>query len=252
MNPDELIAAIEKLGVQLSKTTINRYERERLISSPKRGSLGRGGGRWAEYPALTDVEAVVAWKMMNGQAVEGMRFSTEFTRYGRLVGFWNIAMLNEKEWFFRIPKPIDEIYGNYKKYIERVAESGSDEIDFWDEEFSLNITIPEIDEDIICEECEQFHDLKEKETCFCNNRKGRLWLWSEAQDLFDVAEQLHKRAKEEQKQMAGNEKYELIYAKLVSGRDALCDNYLSQGVIFAVRSYLKTYIEVMAIKEKNG
>jgi len=37
-----------------------------LIPLPERGALGRGGGRWTNYPNGTVEDAYAAWKLLHG------------------------------------------------------------------------------------------------------------------------------------------------------------------------------------------
>ena len=67
MTPDEVLAQLKLLGVKISRPTLSRYEKQRLIPVPKRGSLGRGGGRWTDYPPETVAEAFAAWALLNGK-----------------------------------------------------------------------------------------------------------------------------------------------------------------------------------------
>ena len=66
MTPDEVIEQLEKVGVEISRPTLTRYEKQGLIPIPDRGGLGRGGGRWTNYPRTTVYEAYAAWKLMHG------------------------------------------------------------------------------------------------------------------------------------------------------------------------------------------
>lgn len=66
MTPDEVINNLKKIGVEISRPTLSRYEKQELIPIPKRGGLGRGGGRWTDYPENTVEEAYAAWTMMHG------------------------------------------------------------------------------------------------------------------------------------------------------------------------------------------
>lgn len=67
MTPDEVIEQLSLIGAQLSRTTLVRYEKQALIPYPERGSLGRAGGRWTDYPDSTVSEAFAAWVMMRGE-----------------------------------------------------------------------------------------------------------------------------------------------------------------------------------------
>ena len=67
MSPDEVIERLKDLGVEISRPTLSRYEKQGLIPEPKRGSLGRAGGRFSEYPPETVSEAFAAWSLLHGK-----------------------------------------------------------------------------------------------------------------------------------------------------------------------------------------
>ena len=64
MTLDEAIEVLGKIGVDISKATLNRYVRDGLVTSPERGGYGRGGGRWANYSISAVAEAATAWAML--------------------------------------------------------------------------------------------------------------------------------------------------------------------------------------------
>lgn len=61
MTPDEVLAALEKLDVVITRRTLLNWEKWGLIPEPKRGGLGKGKGRFANYPDDTPAEAYAAW-----------------------------------------------------------------------------------------------------------------------------------------------------------------------------------------------
>lgn len=67
MTPDEVIAQLKKMGVEMSRPTLTRYEQQGLIPEPERGAYGRGGGRWTDYPDETVEEAYAAWSLIHGE-----------------------------------------------------------------------------------------------------------------------------------------------------------------------------------------
>lgn len=67
MTPDEVIEQLKKIGIEISRPTLTRYEKQGLIPNPKRGGLGRGGGRWTDYPDNTIEEAYASWQLMHGE-----------------------------------------------------------------------------------------------------------------------------------------------------------------------------------------
>jgi len=67
MTPEEIINGIAQIDGDVTRPTLTRYEHWGLISKPKRGSKGRGIGRWTDYPHVTIAEAFAAWSMINGK-----------------------------------------------------------------------------------------------------------------------------------------------------------------------------------------
>lgn len=67
MNPDQVVNQLQTIGVDITRPTITRYERQGLISPPQRGSHGRGVGRWTEYPECAIHEAYAAWALINAR-----------------------------------------------------------------------------------------------------------------------------------------------------------------------------------------
>ncbi|GBG57302.1 hypothetical protein SPFL3102_02668 [Sporomusaceae bacterium FL31] len=67
MSPDEVIKHLkEKLGIEISRATLLRYENQELVSEPSRGGGGTGG-RWTNYPEKVVMEAYVAWSLLRGE-----------------------------------------------------------------------------------------------------------------------------------------------------------------------------------------
>ena len=66
ITPDEVIKNLDAIGVKITRPTLSRYEKQRFIPKPKRGALGRGGGRWTDYPESAVVEAYAAHSMLHG------------------------------------------------------------------------------------------------------------------------------------------------------------------------------------------
>ena len=67
MTPDEVIEQLKKIGVEMSRPSLTRYEKQGLIPKPERGALGRGRGRWTNYPPETVAEAYAAWGLLHGK-----------------------------------------------------------------------------------------------------------------------------------------------------------------------------------------
>ncbi|WP_027937309.1 hypothetical protein [Anaeroarcus burkinensis] len=68
MTPEEVIDKAGLLGAVISKATLVRYTQQGLVSTPDRGSGGRGVGRWSEYPEMAPIEAATAKMMISGEA----------------------------------------------------------------------------------------------------------------------------------------------------------------------------------------
>lgn len=64
LTPDELLQELQKLGIRASRTTLNRWVRQGLVTEPKRGSGGRGVGRYSLYPRHALGEAAAAAFLM--------------------------------------------------------------------------------------------------------------------------------------------------------------------------------------------
>ncbi len=66
MAPDEIIEGLRKLGVDPppSRDTILNWEKWGLIPKAKRGSLGRGKGRFTDYPDEALAEAHATYKLL--------------------------------------------------------------------------------------------------------------------------------------------------------------------------------------------
>lgn len=70
MTPDEVIDRLAAESIILSRQTLRRYEKQELIGKPKRGSGGRGVGRWTEYDKSVLPEVFAAWLLLNGNWTE--------------------------------------------------------------------------------------------------------------------------------------------------------------------------------------
>ena len=88
MTPDELILRLAEKKISISKSTINRYERDGLIELPLRGGYGRGAGRWSQHNTGAILEVASAWAMLSGNSysVEGqrIRFTSDTIRLARI------------------------------------------------------------------------------------------------------------------------------------------------------------------------
>lgn len=66
MSPDEVVASLKSLGVNITRRTLLNYEKWRLIPEPKRGGGGKGG-RWTNYPEDVLEEAYASWTLLHGK-----------------------------------------------------------------------------------------------------------------------------------------------------------------------------------------
>lgn len=66
MKPDDVCAALSKIGADVSRRTLLHYEEWGLIPEPHRGG-GGPGGRFSEYPDETVEEAYAAWRLIHGR-----------------------------------------------------------------------------------------------------------------------------------------------------------------------------------------
>ncbi len=66
MSPDEVLEKMKEVGITLSRPSLSRYEANKLIPQAIRGGGGRGIGLTSSYPADTVIEAIAAWRLLNG------------------------------------------------------------------------------------------------------------------------------------------------------------------------------------------
>ena len=62
--------------IDITHQTVTRYVREKLCPEPKRGGLGRGGGRTSDYTESADAFIYAAYSMIFGKpryTIEGVR-----------------------------------------------------------------------------------------------------------------------------------------------------------------------------------
>lgn len=69
MTPNEVLAALKKMGVKVSRQTLTNYENDGLIPEPKRGGHGKGRGRYTDYPDETPAEFYASHKLRHNQSV---------------------------------------------------------------------------------------------------------------------------------------------------------------------------------------
>ena len=74
-----ILDRLDELGITANRMTFNRYEKKyKLIPEAiNRGSLGRGKGRFAEYPEDTVGEFVASWNLLNSPLCKNSKEATE-------------------------------------------------------------------------------------------------------------------------------------------------------------------------------
>jgi len=65
--PDQVIELLQQMRVNITRRTLLRYEKGKLIPEPIRGGLGQGRGRVTEYPNETAEEAYAAYMLIHGE-----------------------------------------------------------------------------------------------------------------------------------------------------------------------------------------
>lgn len=60
ITPDQLLAALEKAGIRRTRSTLNAWVKQGLVSEPERGGFGRGRGRFSFYSPEAVGEAAAA------------------------------------------------------------------------------------------------------------------------------------------------------------------------------------------------
>lgn len=66
MLPNQIIELLQQMRVNITRRTLLRYEKAKLIPDPLRGGLGQGRGRITEYPTEAAEEAYAAYMLMHG------------------------------------------------------------------------------------------------------------------------------------------------------------------------------------------
>lgn len=67
ITPDEVVAKLKVLGVNITRRTLLNYEKDKLIPEPKRGGAGRGKGRTTDYPDETPAEFYASHTLRHGR-----------------------------------------------------------------------------------------------------------------------------------------------------------------------------------------
>ncbi len=93
MTPDEVLRKLREMGVNTSRSTLLRFEKDGLIPMPKRGSGGRAQGRFSEYPENTPIFFFSAWML-----VKSKKFTKNEIIYGIMIAKIEIdSILNSLE-----------------------------------------------------------------------------------------------------------------------------------------------------------
>lgn len=134
MTPDELIVRLAEKKVVVSKSTINRYERDGLIELPLRGGYGRGVGRWSQHSNGTVLEVATAWAMLSGNAYrmdgQRIRFSSDTIKWARVNALCELLdyLQPQSILYAMIPR---SIFG--EKELRRTADKEREE---WEESYN--------------------------------------------------------------------------------------------------------------------
>lgn len=93
LSPDEILEELNTYGVKLSRSGLNLYTQQNFIPQPTTGSLGRGQGRFSDYPADTTQQAYAAYKIIKSGV------PSTHVYYVRKV---SMAFLNDPSQFLKI------------------------------------------------------------------------------------------------------------------------------------------------------
>ena len=69
MTRDEVLNELHKLGLSISSETLRRWVNAGLVAMPRRGNIGRAGGRWSEYEYYAPWEAYAAGVMLKDNSI---------------------------------------------------------------------------------------------------------------------------------------------------------------------------------------
>lgn len=64
MSPEEVVKNLDSYGIKISRDRLTRWARIGAISQPRRGSNGRGKGRWTDYPDKVIPEVMAVHRML--------------------------------------------------------------------------------------------------------------------------------------------------------------------------------------------
>ena len=66
VKPEIVLRELNKMGVEISHRTLQRYAEDGLIPKPETKAAGRGKGKITDYPDETPGEAFASWLLMKG------------------------------------------------------------------------------------------------------------------------------------------------------------------------------------------
>ncbi|MBP2650767.1 MAG: hypothetical protein H6Q74_1592 [Firmicutes bacterium] len=69
MSPDEVLRQIKNMGINISRSTLLRFEKAKVIPEPKRGANGRGAGRFSDYPEDTPKHFFASWWTIKSEGI---------------------------------------------------------------------------------------------------------------------------------------------------------------------------------------
>jgi hypothetical protein len=73
----EVLERLNQIGIPMKYGTLLNYEKQKLITPPRRGS--GYGGKWAEYDIWAVAEVATAWKLIHGKYESDRAMTQIFT-----------------------------------------------------------------------------------------------------------------------------------------------------------------------------
>lgn len=126
VTPAEVLESLKELGLEITQRTLQRYENSGLIPIPKRGSGGRGKGKFTDYAPETVWEAYVAHYFMHNKIFDWSSEKVAAIRNISLNGVKKDKLSGQSS---RIPGIMDyeifiwRLYALYTKYKLPVAHA---------------------------------------------------------------------------------------------------------------------------------
>lgn len=67
---DEVLNRVAEKGFKLSSKTLGRYQKAGLVPGSNIVSMGRGGGKYADWPEVTPAHLFAAYRLINGHMIK--------------------------------------------------------------------------------------------------------------------------------------------------------------------------------------